>query len=153
MTIISNFDRRICTRKNNRTIVVADDDSDNLALIAFVLDKLKLEYYLASNGKAALDLVYEKKPHLALLDVGMPHLNGIEVNILIKNDLFTNHISTIAITKLTELEHIKAIDNAGFDDYAIEPFIVEDLENKIKRYTRDSRATFSTIKESYFSEK
>lgn len=135
MIIKSNFEQEIRNGKKNLIVVVADDDPDNLALIAFVLDALKLKYYLANNGKTALDLVYEKKPHLVLLDVMMPYLNGIEANILIKNDLFTNHISTIATTGVTEPEHIKAIDNAKFDDYVIKPFMIEDLENRIKRFT------------------
>ena len=113
--------------------MVADDDPEHLSSIAFMLDALKLEYYLASNGKNALDLVYEKKPNLVLLDVAMPYLNGIEANILIKSDLFTNHISTIAIVEPTA-QQIEAIKKAGFDGYVVKPFMIENLKTIIKRF-------------------
>ena len=125
------------TKKKSTVVVAADDDRDNLLLIGFVLNALKLKYYLADNGKTALDLVYDKKPSLVLLDVVMPYLNGIEANTLIKNDLFTNHISTIAITGLRELEHIETIQDAGFNDYIVKPFMIEDLETRIKHFIKN----------------
>ena len=116
------------------TVVVADDCKDNLMLIGLVLDSLKLEYYLTGDGKTALDLVHAKRPSLVLLDVVMPSMNGIEANISIKNDVSTKHIPTIAITGLAEQEHILAIENAGFNDYIIKPFMIDDLENRIKHF-------------------
>lgn len=134
MIIKSNFEK-ICGEKNNHTVVVADENAKRLISIGFVLDALKLEYYFANNGKTALDLVYEKKPNLVLLNAAMPYLNGIEVNTLIKSDLFTNHISTIAIVERTEPKHMNAIE-AEFDDYIVQPFTIENLEAKIKRFTK-----------------
>jgi len=115
-------------------VVVADNCQDNLMFVSFILDALKLKYYLADDGEAALNLVQSKQPDLVLLDIVMPNMNGIEVNILIKNDFATSHIPTIAITGLSEQEHITAIENAGFDDYLIKPFLIEDLETRLQRF-------------------
>ena len=136
MIIEHNFISDTNDIKNNFITVVADNNQDDLLFVGFVLDSLKLEYYLANNGKTALDLVYEKKPKLVFLEVVMPYLSGMEANILIKSDLFTNHISTIAITRLTDSEHIKALKNAGFDDYIVKPFTTEDLKIKIRRFIK-----------------
>jgi len=114
------------------TVVVADDDLDNLMFISLVLDALNLEYYLANDGKKALDLINDKQPDLVLLDIIMPNMNGIEVNIAIKADRSTSHIPTVAITGLAEAEHITSIKNVGFDDYIVKPFMIEDLESKLK---------------------
>ena len=120
--------------ENNITIVVADDCKDNLMFISFVLDNLNLKYYLACDGKAAIDLVRQQKPNLVLLDVVMPNLSGIDANILIKDNKSTSHIPTIAITALSESKHITTIQNAGFDDYLIKPFMIEELEIKLKYF-------------------
>ena len=137
MIIKSSLKEKIGDRKKHSTVVVADRDRDNLIFVGSILDTLELPYYLADNGKNALDLVYEKKPTLVLLDVVMPYLDGIEANILIKSDLFTNHIHTIAITESTDPEHIKSIKNVGFSDYAIKPFVMKDLETRIRRFIRN----------------
>ena len=119
-------------------VVVADDDRDNLMFISLILDALNFEYYLADDGRAALDLINDKQPDLVLLDIIMPVMNGIEVNIFIKADRTTSRIPTVAITGLAELEHITSIKNAGFDDYIVKPFMIEDLEAKLKCLLRIS---------------
>lgn len=120
------------SKEQTLTVVVADDDRDNLTFISMILDALNLKYYLADNGKAALDLIDEKQPDLVLLDIIMPIMNGIEVNIVIKADRTTSCIPTVAITGLAASEHIRSIMNAGFDDYIVKPFMIEDLETKLK---------------------
>jgi len=133
MAVESDIDSKIVESKSDCVIVVADNCQDNLTLIGFILDALKHKYYLATDGKTALDLVFKKQPDLVLLDIIMPEMNGIEVNIYIRNNQATSHIPTLAITGLTEQEHITAIENVGFNDYIIKPFLIEDLEARLKR--------------------
>ena len=122
--------------KDISTIVVADDDRDNLMFISLILDALNLKYHLAEDGKAALDLVNDKQPDLVLLDIVMPVMNGIEVNITIKANQFTSRIPTVAITGLIEPEHIMSIKNAGFDSYIVKPFLIEDLEAMLESFLK-----------------
>lgn len=136
MAIESSIESKTAERQNYPVVVVADNCQDNLTFISFILDALKFKYYLASDGKTALDLVNDKQPDLVLLDIIMPEMNGIEVNVLIKRNQITRHIPTVAITGLTEQEHISAIQNAGFDDYIIKPFMIEDLENRLTRFLK-----------------
>ena len=138
MTNKSNIAARKDLDKSILEIVVADDNKDNLDLISFILDALSLKYYLANNGKTALDLINDKLPDLVLLDVVMPKMDGMEVNTLIKANLYTSHIPTIAITGLAEQKHLTALENVGFDDYIIKPFAIEELEIKLKRFLQIS---------------
>lgn len=128
----SNVTSRRGVETETPMVVVADRYLDNLKIISFVLDYLNVKYCLAEDGKAALDLINDKLPNLALLDVEMPYINGIEVNLIIKNNLFTKHIQTLATTELVNRECITAISSFKFDDYIIKPFSIEDLENKLK---------------------
>lgn len=132
MTSESTAPEEIDLRQNSPVVVVADDDRDNLDFISFILDALSLKYYLADNGETALSLVKHKLPDLVLLDVVMPKMNGIEVVVYLKANPLTSHIPTVAITGLAEQEHLLAIESAGFDDYLVKPFLIEDLEVRLK---------------------
>jgi len=59
-------------------IVLADDHDDNRRLIARILEGVGLEVLCATNGKQAVDLCIEHEPSLALLDIQMPEMDGIE---------------------------------------------------------------------------
>ena len=86
MAVESNLKSKIVESKSDLVVVVADNCQDNLTFISFILDALKYKYYLAKDGRTALNLVLKKQPDLVLLDIVMPEMNGIEVNVLIKNN-------------------------------------------------------------------
>ena len=132
MTSESSAPEDIDPRQDDPIVVVADDNQDNLDFVCFILDALSLKYYLANDGKTALDLVNQKLPDLVLLDVVMPKMNGIEVVVYLKANPLTSHIPAVAITGLAEQEHLLAIESAGFNDYLIKPFLIEDLEAKLQ---------------------
>jgi len=136
MTNESNLVNDLDREHNLSIVVVADDDRDNLVYISLILDALNITYYLANDGKAALELVNQKQPDLVLLDIVMPILNGIEVNTTIKASQSTRLIPTVAITGLTQPEQIVAIENAGFNDYIIKPFLIEDLETILESWLK-----------------
>ena len=133
-----NVAKRGCLKRSIPVVVVADDCPDNLLFIGFILVALNVEYYLAKDSKEALDLVNKKLPDLAILDIVMPHFNGIEVNIAIKGNSSTSHIKTLATTGLARPEHTEAILSSGFDDYLIKPFLIEDLELKLEQILKIS---------------
>jgi CheY-like chemotaxis protein len=60
-------------------VLAADDDEDILELVAFRLGRSGYAVLQARDGEEALQLAAEHKPDLALLDVGMPKLDGLEV--------------------------------------------------------------------------
>ncbi len=59
-------------------ILVVDDEPDILEFIRYNLQKEGFEIYEASNGSKAISLAEKIKPHLILLDVMMPEMDGIE---------------------------------------------------------------------------
>ena len=119
-------------------ILVADDNKDNIDLIEFIVKALNLKCIVAYDGQTAFDLAKDKLPDLILLDIVMPEINGIEVGKFIKRCLLTNHIPIVAVTGLTNPEHISQIEDAGFDDYLVKPFMIEDLESKLKHFLQIS---------------
>ena len=64
---------------NGRTILVADDDDDIRALVTLRLQRFGFEVVAAADGEQALALARDRCPDLAILDVTMPGLTGLEV--------------------------------------------------------------------------
>jgi len=127
----------ILSRKGSTTVpsvLIVDDDRDNLHLVGYVLEAMKLEYYGVSDSSSVLDLVLDKAPDLILLDIVMPHLSGFDVMRQLKSNLITKNIPVIAVTALISLYHEAEMEIAGFDDYICKPFILEELEAKIADY-------------------
>lgn len=121
--------KRVCP-----LVLVADDNKDNIDLLEFIVEDLNLKCIVAYDGQTAFDLAKDKLPDLILLDIVMPKINGIEVGRFIKRCLLTNHIPIVAVTGLTNPEYLSQIEDAGFDDYLVKPFIIEDLEDKVKYF-------------------
>jgi CheY-like chemotaxis protein len=60
-------------------VLVADDDADILTLVRLRLERSGYDVVAARNGRDALDLVHSRRPDVAIFDVAMPELTGLEV--------------------------------------------------------------------------
>lgn len=116
------------------SVLVVDDDRDNLHLIKCILEALNLKCYGVSDSRKVLDLAVDQTPNLILLDIVMPNVSGFEIIKQLKSNLYTRNIPTIAITGLTSLCHQAQIKSAGFEDYISKPFAIEELEAKLNQY-------------------
>lgn len=117
------------------SVLAVDNDDDNLLLISYVLKALKFKCYAVSDSRRVLDLAVDKTPDLILLNIVMPNMSGFEVIGQLKSNLFTRNIPVIAVTGLTNLYHQAMIRSAGFEDYICKPFLLEELEDKLTRYS------------------
>lgn len=102
-------------------ILVVDDVEANVRLLEA---KLTLEYYevlTASDGSSALQVAYEERPDIILLDVMMPGMDGFETCRRLKADPLTRHIPVVLVTALDGREDkLKGLD-AGADDFVTKP--------------------------------
>lgn len=113
-------------------ILVVDDEIEVLESLE---DILRIEGYRitkALNGKEALEKVREKIPHLLILDLLMPIMDGYEVCQRIRRDLTAKHLPIIMLTGKGERESKIEGIRAGIDDYMIKPFEPEELLAKIE---------------------
>lgn len=115
-------------------VLVVDDNEDNLLLLAFVLEQLNCTCITATNGQTALDLAQNYQPHLILLDMMLPDWDGWEVFSRLKQNPITTMIPVIAVTALARKEDRDRILEAGFNEYVSKPYIVDELEELIRRY-------------------
>jgi DNA-binding response OmpR family regulator len=108
-------------------ILVADDDADILALVAFRLERSGYEVIRAGDGAEALMLALEEAPALAVLDVSMPKLDGYEVTRRIRADERTCRLPVILLTARVLERDVALGYEAGADDYMKKPFSPQEL--------------------------
>jgi CheY-like chemotaxis protein len=102
-------------------IMVADDDVDGAEGMAMLLTMDGHDVRVAGDGRQALALVGEFKPHVLLVDLGMREFNGLEVASQLKEDPRRNRMLMIAVTGWSTDEKRAAALAAGFDHYFVKP--------------------------------
>jgi len=114
------------------TLLLVDDEPDVLEFIGYNLRKEGYKVYTASNGKEALKVVPSIKPHLILLDVMMPGMDGIETcEELRKIPSLKNVIIAFLTARGEDYSQIAGFE-AGGDDYITKPIKPKVLVSRIK---------------------
>ncbi|GAB4133857.1 MAG: hypothetical protein Fur0041_06430 [Bacteroidia bacterium] len=88
--------------ENKRKILIIDDEPDIREFLHYNLSKSGYEVFTAENGKAGLQLAYEQRPDLIILDVLMPVLNGYETCMQLRNDSVFDQTHILFLSALRE---------------------------------------------------
>ena len=122
------------TEQNNQqdTVMVVDDNEQNLELLVAYLEDIDCKTLSAADGPEALNIIRDNTPDLILLDVMMPTMSGFEVCKRLKNDPATGHIPVIMVTALNEMGDIERAIDAGTDDFLSKPVNKLELLTRVK---------------------
>jgi DNA-binding response OmpR family regulator len=112
-------------------VLVADDDRDILSLVAFRLERSGYRVVQAHDGREALDLALEEKPDLAVLDLMMPRLTGLEVTRALRDDERTREVPVILLTARVQESDVQAGFAAGATAYVKKPFSPQELRDRV----------------------
>jgi diguanylate cyclase (GGDEF)-like protein len=115
------------TEDTSPTILVADDEPVNRALIQRRLQREGYRVLTAQNGREAVEKTAEALPDLAILDVMMPEMDGLEACRLIKENERTRDIPVIFLSARDETEMKVSGLSLGANDYISKPFKAEEL--------------------------
>jgi len=117
-------------------VLVVDDEEDILEILEYNLSKENFKVYTASNGIEGYKLAEEIKPHIAILDVMMPGMDGIELCTKIRTLPFSKEILICFLTARSEsFTHISALESGG-DDFVTKPIKPKVLISRIKALLR-----------------
>ncbi|MBN2755138.1 MAG: response regulator [Candidatus Goldbacteria bacterium] len=114
-----------------KKIVIADDEP---FILSALQDTLSDEYtvFSASNGKEAVALVSKTMPDLAILDVMMPEMDGLEACKVLKKDSATKGVPVILLTAKGQITDIEKGFKSGADAYVVKPFSPARLMEKVE---------------------
>lgn len=113
-------------------ILLVDDENDILEFVSYNLQKEGFKVYTASNGATAIKLAEEVMPHLILLDVMMPEMDGIETCQVIRSKAMLKDVLIAFLTARGEDYSQIAGFEAGGDDYIAKPIKPKVLVSRIK---------------------
>jgi two-component system alkaline phosphatase synthesis response regulator PhoP len=122
--------------KEDIKILLVDDEPDILEILRFNLEKVGYQIKTASNGLDALKVAEKFLPHLIVLDVMMPGLDGIETcERLRQDDRFQETVIMFLTARGEDYSYVAAFD-AGADDYVTKPVKPKVLVSKVKGLLR-----------------
>lgn len=121
------------------TVLVADDDDDIRDLVVFKLSQAGYAVRAVADGRDALEAIRSTPPDLAVLDVMMPGLNGMDVTREVRKDDDLREVRIILLTARAQEGDVETGFSLGADDYVIKPFSPRELVSRVKAVLARSR--------------
>ena len=123
-------------KKSDIKILLVDDEPDIIEILRYNLSQEGYEVYSAKDGKSAIKKAEKEIPNLIIMDVMMPHMDGIETcSIIRKNPIFNDTIIMFLTARGEDYSHVAAYD-AGADDYITKPVKPKVFLSKVKGLLR-----------------
>ena len=123
-------------------LLIVEDDIDIANMLEIYFGGLHYEVDIASRGSEALEKTRQRLPHLIVLDIMLPDIDGYEVCRTLRTYTRTSHIPVIFLTQKDERSDKLQGLELGADDYITKPFDIEELRlrvyNAIARSERES---------------
>ena len=116
------------------TILIVDDNPQNLQVLAKILQENNYEIEFATNGEAALKWLKDRKFDLILLDINMPGMNGFEVCMKMRSNPDLNNMPVIFLSADTDRESILKGFDLGAQDYVTKPFDSRELLARVRTH-------------------
>jgi two-component system, chemotaxis family, CheB/CheR fusion protein len=113
---------------SSHRVLIVDDNSDMAALVTELARSLGHEVAIASDGPTALNCIATFRPHIALIDVGLPGMNGYELARRIREMPGMKDVSLIAVTGYGREEDRRTALEAGFSLHLVKPVDIARLE-------------------------
>lgn len=125
------------TENTKKTILIVDDEKPIVDILVYNLQKEGYNTLEANDGEEAINIAFEQKPDLILLDIMLPKIDGLTVCKKIRNS-FNMPIIMIS-AKDEEIDKILGLE-LGADDYITKPFSVRELVARVKANLRKAEA-------------
>ncbi|HWW62230.1 MAG TPA: hybrid sensor histidine kinase/response regulator [Thermoanaerobaculia bacterium] len=116
-----------------RHIVIVEDNTDVRELLRLKLRRLGHTVDAFGDGISGVSGIVTSKPHMALIDIGLPRLDGYQVASQVRSQL-GGDVVLIAVSGFGQPEDKRKALEAGFDDHLTKPADVQDIESLLARY-------------------
>jgi CheY-like chemotaxis protein len=119
---------------SRKTILYAEDNPSNVAVVQKIARNLGCDLLVAPDGQTALDIARNQRPHLILMDIGLPDLDGLEVTRMLRLEQATHNTPVVAVTAHAMNGDREKCLNAGCNEYLSKPYLVKDLSAVIQKF-------------------
>lgn len=119
-----------------RSILIVDDEPDFVEVTKMRLEANGYKVLTAANGFDGLEVARSEKPHLILLDVMMPEMDGFQVLKKLRADPQIGTTPVVMLTAKGETRSIFKAKDLGSTDYLIKPCDPDDLLKWVRRYAQ-----------------
>lgn len=114
-------------------VLIVEDEPDIGSLLEYVLGREGLRVEIARNGQEALDALARRRPHLVVLDLMLPDMNGLEILRRIRSSHSSDRTYVIILSaKKDEEDRVKGFE-LDADDYMIKPFSPRELVMRVRK--------------------
>ena len=114
-------------------ILVVDDNADTAEMLASLLTIEGHDVIVANCGCAAIDLALSRVPDIALVDIGMPGMDGHEVAKRLRQEPTLKDMTLVAVTGYGQQEDVQKSREAGFDQHLVKPVDVGILARVLRQ--------------------
>ena len=108
-------------------VLIVEDNPANMTLAVFLLESAGHTVIRATNAEVGLTLARAEHPHLILMDIQLPGMDGLAATVLLKQDPATRAIPVIALTALAMKGDEARIRAAGCDGYIAKPLAYQEF--------------------------
>jgi len=116
-------------------ILIVDDEPSIVEMLAYNLQRANYDVLIAEDGEEALERARKEKPDLIILDLMLPHIDGLEVCRILRRE---RDVPIIMLTaRDAEIDRVVGLE-LGADDYVVKPFSVRELMVRVKNVLRRS---------------
>jgi two-component system CheB/CheR fusion protein len=121
-------------------VVIVEDNADSRELLCELLARFGFECHTAENGPEAIELIEKVEPDVAILDVGLPEMDGFEVARRLRSDPRWANLHLIALTGYGRSSDRTTSRDAGFDEHLVKPVQPDKLLAVLGKMQRGGQA-------------
>lgn len=114
-------------------VLIVEDNPDSREMLALLLRMDGYEVETAENGRQGYESIMARRPDVALVDIGLPEMDGYEVARRVRADLGKNTIRLVALTGYGRAADRDSIFEAGFDEHLVKPVDPHDLARVLRK--------------------
>jgi CheY-like chemotaxis protein len=119
------------------SVLVVDDNEDSALSLAMLLELQGYAVTTSFRGGDAIERARERRPQVALLDIGLPDMSGYELAARLRETLAPGRVTLVALTGWGQDEDRRAAEDAGFDHHFTKPVDPDALEQLLRELGRD----------------
>ncbi|HWB13520.1 MAG TPA: CheR family methyltransferase [Pirellulales bacterium] len=112
---------------DGKLVVIVEDEVDNREMLRTLLELHGYHVYTAGTGQEGVELIERLHPLAALVDIGLPGMNGYEVAEHVRRNLVDDHTYLVALTGYGQQSDVQQALDRGFDRHIVKPLTVEKL--------------------------